>query len=62
MRTLFNGKPTDALLIRTTVPDLATGYLEGNIRNTAANFARTREAVEKSLNIPQPQEWCYRRR
>jgi hypothetical protein len=34
MRTLLNGKPSHALLIRTTVPDLATGYLEGNIRNT----------------------------
>jgi hypothetical protein len=30
-------KPTDALLIQTTVPDLATGYLEEYIRNTAAN-------------------------
>jgi hypothetical protein len=46
MRTLFNAKPTDPLLIRATVPDLASGYLEGNIRNTAANFARSREAVE----------------
>jgi hypothetical protein len=25
MRPLYKGKPTDALLIQTTVPDLATG-------------------------------------
>ena len=59
-RTLFNGNPTDALLIRTTVPDLSTGYLEGNIRNTAANFARTRKDVEHALNTTQRQEWGRR--
>jgi TraM recognition site of TraD and TraG len=60
MRTLFRGKPTDALLIQTTVPDLAIGYFEGNIRNTAANFARTRKDVEYALNAPQQQEWAKR--
>jgi hypothetical protein len=60
MRTLFNGKPTDALLIQTTVPDLSTGYFEGNKRNTAANFARTPKDVEYALNALQRQDWARR--
>jgi hypothetical protein len=61
MRTLFNGKPTDALLTRTTVIDLANGYFEGNVRNNAANFARARKEAEYSLNAPQRQESVSRK-
>jgi hypothetical protein len=57
MRTLFNGRTTDPLLIQTTVPDLATGYFEGNVRNTAANFGRTRKDVEYALNSPERRTW-----
>jgi hypothetical protein len=46
MGTLINGKPTDPLLIRTTVPDLTVG--EGKIRNTSANFAQSRNVWSTS--------------
>jgi hypothetical protein len=45
-RTLLHGKPTSVQLLQTEKARLATGYLAGNIRNTAANYARPRALVE----------------
>jgi len=45
MRTLINGKPTDTTrLLSNYGADLATGYFDGNIRNTAATLQRRQTA------------------
>jgi len=43
------GRPTSVQLLQTEKVKLDTGYLPGNIRNTAVNYASPREMVEKKL-------------
>lgn len=59
-RTLVNGKPTSAYLMQTEKVELPTGWLEKNIRNTRANYARARKDVEYALSGEKRREWARR--
>jgi hypothetical protein len=61
-RTLIDGKPTSAYLMQTQKVELPTGWLEKNIRNTRANYARSRKDVEYALNGEKRREWARRER
>ena len=45
----FKGSRTSATLAQTQVVNLPTGFPETNVRTTQANYARSREGVEKRL-------------
>jgi hypothetical protein len=62
MRTIVRGKPTNAMLLETEVPDLATGHLGNNIAITATRYARARSKVEDILNKPAREKWTQRQR
>ena len=55
IRTLRNGKPTNAMLLETSASDLPTGNLEG-MYETRLRTSPMRKAVEKALNAPKG-EW-----
>jgi hypothetical protein len=46
-RTLWNGRPTSALLLQTDKTLLPTGRLQTSVRTTRANFARQRTHIDK---------------
>jgi TraM recognition site of TraD and TraG len=46
MRTIENGVPSRAYLLETEKVELPKGWLEKNVRNTRANFARPRKVAE----------------
>jgi hypothetical protein len=56
MRTLIDGQPTSAMLLRTERVELPGGWLEKNIRNTRAKYGRRRGDVERRQNRPQRAE------
>jgi hypothetical protein len=47
--TLFHGKPSAATLMQTEKAELATGYLEKNVRVTRNRYARPRKIVKNYL-------------
>jgi hypothetical protein len=49
VRTLINDRPSGAYLLKTEKAELETGHLATNIRNTRANYARSRTKVEQRL-------------
>src|ERR1700722_12087145 len=55
--TLFHGKPSAATLMQTEKAELATGYLEKNVRVTRNRYARPRDLVERHLKPPARRDW-----
>ena len=49
-RSLTNGRPTSAYLLETEKTQLPIGRLAANVRNTRANYARSRRLVDNQLS------------
>ncbi|UPJ35836.1 hypothetical protein IVB45_02150 [Bradyrhizobium sp. 4] len=58
----LNGRRTDATLAQTEVAELERGHLPSNVRNTAANFGRSRALVEAMLSKSTSLGWGNWRR
>lgn len=54
--TLFHGKPSSATLMQTERAELATGFLDRNVRVTRNRYARPRKLAEQR-KAPRRKEW-----